>query len=144
MSGDPATPPDPLPLDEAARRILSSGAALGSELGGVAGAFRALLLAELSLSRSAVLRAIVFLALAVVLGTSAWLYVMAMAVLGLHALGLAWWAAAGISALASLLLAGACAWWARAMLEDARFLRTRRLLARLQRVSADAAEGEGP
>lgn len=142
MSEDATTPPDPLPLDEAARRILSSGAALGRELGGVGGAFRDLLLAELSLSRSAVLRAIMLVALAVVLGTSAWLYAMAMAVLGLHALGLAWWQAAGISALASLLLAGVCAWWARLMLEDARFLRTRRLLARLQRASADPADGE--
>lgn len=142
MSEDATTPPDALPLDEAARRILSSGSALGRELGGVGGAFRDLLLAELSLSRSAVLRAIMLVALAVVLGTSAWLYAMAMVVLGLHALGLAWWQAAGISALASLLLAGACAWWARLMLEDARFLRTRRLLARLQRAAADPADGE--
>lgn len=144
MGANDAAPPEPLPLDEAARQLLAAGAALGGELGGAGGALRALVLAELALSRSALIRALVLLAVAVVLGTTAWLYLMAMLALGLRALGLVWWVAVAVPGLASLVLALGCAWSARRLLDDARFLRTRRVLARLREVaSAQAADPPG-
>ena len=118
------------PLDEAARRIGEAGKALGVELWTAARAFRALFMAELALSRSAVLRMLVLATIGTALGATAWLYLMAMGVLGLRALDLPWWAAVGIPALISLLGAAGCVWLALRALDDTRFKATRRQLAR--------------
>lgn len=126
----PDSPSDAPPLDEAARRIGAAGKALGHELWTAARAFRALFMAELALSRSAILRVLVLATIGTALGATAWLYLMAMGVLGLRALDLPWWAAVGIPALASLLGAGVCVWLALRALEDTQFKATRRQLAR--------------
>ncbi|MCX7557131.1 phage holin family protein [Xanthomonadaceae bacterium JHOS43] len=121
---------DPPPLDEAARRIGAAGKALGLELWTAVRAFRALFVAELALSRSAILRVLVYATVATALGATAWLYLMAMGVLGLRALDLPWWAAVAIPALLSLAGAGLCVWLALQALEDTQFKATRRQLAR--------------
>ncbi len=126
----PGSSSDAPPLDEAARRIGAAGKALGHELWTAARAFRALFMAELALSRSAILRVLVLATIGTALGATAWLYLMAMGVLGLRALDLPWWAAVGIPALASLLGAALCAWLALRALEDTQFKATRRQLAR--------------
>lgn len=128
--GDPPSPQPP-PLDEAARRIGAAGKELGAELWAAVQAFRALLMAELALSRAAILRVLVLATIGTALGATAWLYLMAMGVLGLRAAGLPWWAAVGIPALVSLLVAGLCVWLALKALEDTQFKATRRQLARL-------------
>lgn len=128
--GDPPSPQPP-PLDEAARRIGAAGKELGAELWAALRSFRALLMAELALSRAAMLRVLVLATIGTALGATAWLYLMAMGVLGLRAFGLPWWAAVGIPALVSLLGAGLCAWLALQALEDTQFKATRRQLARL-------------
>lgn len=120
----------PPPLDEAARRIGAAGKALGTELWTAARALRALFMAELALSRSAILRVLVLATIGTALGATAWLYLMAMGVIGLRALDLPWWAAVGIPALASLIGAAVCAWLALRALEDTQFKATRRQLAR--------------
>lgn len=127
---DAAAPAAAPPLDEAARRIGAAGKALGTELWTAARAFRALFMAELALSRSAILRVLVLATIATALGATAWLYLMAMGALGLRALDLPWWAAVGIPALASLIGAGLCVWLALRALEDTQFKATRRQLAR--------------
>jgi len=132
MTDEPTAAPEPLQWKEAASRIAAAGAGLGGELGGAAKAMGELVAAELALSRSALLRVLVLAVVALMLGTTAWLYAMAVAVLGLRALGLAWWAAVGIPTLLSLLAALLCLWLARRALDDARFKRTRRVLARLR------------
>ena len=138
---EPAAP-DPLPLGEAARRIFAAGGALGHDLTGAGAALGELAAAEFALSRSAVLRAVVLLAIAVVLGMAAWLYAMATAALGLHALGLEWWAAVGIPALVSLAAALCCLWLARRALVDASFRRTRRIFAHLRSPSSATSRDE--
>lgn len=122
--------PGPPPLDEVARRIGAAGKALGYELWTAARALRALFMAELALSRTAILRVLLLAAIGTALGATAWLYLMAMGVLGLQAMGLPWWAAVGIPALVSLLGAGVCGWLALKALEDTQFRATRRQLAR--------------
>lgn len=128
------------PLGESARRIGSAGQALGQELRAVARALYALFLADLALSRHAVVRVAILAASAVVLALSAWFWLMAGGVLGLHRLGLPWWAALGSMGLFLLLLTLLCLWRARQALSDTRFTATRRQLARLgQALKPDAA-----
>lgn len=117
-------------LDEAVRQIGAAGKTLGTELWGVGTAFRDLFMADLALSRSALLRVLALSGLSVVLGTTAWLYLMAMGVLGLRAMGLPWWVAVGAPALVSLLGMALCVWLALRALDDSRFNATRRQLAR--------------
>lgn len=139
---EPAAP-DPLPLSEAARRILAAGGAFGHDVAGVGAALGELAAAEFALSRSAMVRSVVLLAMAIVLGTTAWLYAMAVAALALRALGLAWWASVGIPALVSLVGTLLCLWLARRALVDASFQRTRRIFAHLRAASApQRSDGE--
>ena len=56
---------------------------------------------------------------------------LALAAIGLVALGLPWWGALAILALVSLLGAGICVWLALRAFEDTTFKATRRQLARL-------------
>lgn len=132
MTDEQPASPEPLPWKEAASRIVAAGEGLGGDLGGAAKAFGALVSAEVALSRSALVRVLVLTAVGIILGTSAWLYSMAMTVLGLRALGLAWWAAVGIPTLLSFVAALLCLWLARRALDNARFKRTRHVLAKLR------------
>ena len=127
--GDPPSPQPP-PLDEAARRIGAAGKELGADLWAALRSFRALLLAELALSRAAMMRVLVLATIGTALGATAWLYLMAVGVLGLRAFGLPWWAAvrhsgAGVAAGRRFV----CVWLALKALEDTQFKATRQLSA---------------
>lgn len=123
----------PPPLDEAARRIGTAGRALGQELWAALLALLALVRADLALSRSAVVRALLFGGSALVLALSAWLWLMLLSVVALQTLfELPLWAALGILVLTLLLATGLCLWRAWRAMEDARFAATRRQLARLR------------
>lgn len=131
-AGQAQTPPDPPPpLDEAARSIIAAGKAFGKELLATVGSLRRLIAAELALSRSAALRMLVLAAIAAVFGVCALAFCLALAAIGLIALGLPWWGAMAILALVSLLGAGTCIWLALRAFEDTTFKATRRQLARL-------------
>lgn len=121
------------PLGESARRIGSAGQALGQELWAVLRAMQALFLADLALSRSAVVRVAILAASAVVLALSAWFWLMAGGVFGLHRLGLPWWAALSSMGAFLLLLTLLCLWRAKRALADTQFIATRRQLAQLGR-----------
>src|SRR5690606_25957706 len=123
MDAGPArTPPDPPPpLDEAVRSIAAAGKAFGKELLAALGSLRRLVAAELALSRSAALRMLMLAAIAAVFGVCALAFGLALAAIGLVALGLPWWGALAILALASLLGAGICVWLALRAFEDTTF-----------------------
>ena len=135
-AGQAQTPPEspspsPPPLDEAARSIAAAGKAFGKELLAAIGSLRRLMAAELALSRSAALRMLALAAVAAVFGVCALAFGLALAAIGLVALGLPWWGALAILALVSLLGAGICVWLALRAFEDTTFKATRRQLARL-------------
>lgn len=119
------------PIDEAARRIAAEGAALAGEAWGTFKAFRALMVADLALSRSAAGRVLVLGAIGTALGASAWLFGMGLLVVILRAAGLPWWGAIAIPTAISALGAGLCAWFGLRAFELTRFQATRRQLARL-------------
>lgn len=104
MCSQDGSQPNPLPLDEAARRIKNEGSLLGRQLAHLWDDLGELFKAELALSRSALLRIGLYLLLILVLAGSAWLGLLVTLVLGLHALGYSAWSAA---LLVSLLLLGA-------------------------------------
>lgn len=131
----------PLPLDEAARRLLDEGGGLGRQLAGLWQAQGELLRAELALSRSALLRITLYALLLVLLAGSAWLLLLVALVAGLLALGCPFWAAVLLTAL--LLLAGSliCLLLLRRLLPDlsVRYSRDalRQLLAATENTTED-------
>lgn len=122
------TPP---PLDESLHRIVEDCRALAGSAWDTFRAFRALVLADLALSRSAAGRVLVLGVVATVLGVTAWLFGMALLVIVLRALALDWWLAVAIPTVLSLLGACLCAWLALRAFELTRFKATRRQLAQL-------------
>ena len=122
--------PDPPELTLAAKQIGEAGVAVGRSLWGVATAFRALVAADLSLSRSAFGMTLALTGVAIVFGASAWLLLMALAVFSLQSAGLSLVAAVAVPALFSLFAAIAAAWAAIRVFGDTRLNATRRQLAR--------------
>lgn len=145
-AGDAGADPEPPPhLDESVRRVAAAGReTLGAGRDTVR-ALRRLVRADLALARAAIVRSMAWLALTVVFGVSAWLLVVTLLVVALHALGLGWLAAvaiAGVICLAATALAG---WRTAAYLDHAGLHATRRQLARLglfQDEDEDEAEGD--
>lgn len=104
---------------------------VGRSAWGVLTAFRALVAADISLSRSAFGLTLFYTGLAIVFGASAWLLLMTTLVLALHASGLGWIGAVAIPAVLSLVGAAGCAWRASIVFGDTRLDASRRQLARL-------------
>ena len=128
-STDEAPPLDLLASLHALRDTGRSG--LGAT-GEAAKAFRSLVVADVSLARSAAGRSIAFAGVAVVFGASSWLLLMAaMIVLLSNQLGLPWWASLGGCALLSALGAWFAAHKAAGYFEHTRLKTTRRQLARI-------------
>lgn len=119
-------------IDELVRELGAAGSATfhaGREAGK---ALRILVAADFSLARSAFGRSLAFSGVAVALGASAWLLLMAALVVGLaRGLGWAWPLALLLPALLSLVLAGGAAWAGMRYFEHTRMKATRRQLARL-------------
>ena len=109
--------------------LLESMRMLARESGGAASAFHRLLLADLSLARAGMVRALVLLLVCVLILGTAWLVAMAMLVVGLHQLGLSWLLSLLVPLLASLAAAWACWAWAFKSLALAELQATRRQLA---------------
>lgn len=123
--------PAPLPLGEAASRLLAEGAELGSQLSAVASSGSELFKAELALSRSALSRIFLYALIALVLAGSAWLCLMAALVFGLHAIGCPWWAALLLAALIFLLGSLACMLLLKNVLPDLGWPRSLRHMRQL-------------
>jgi hypothetical protein len=119
-------------IDELVRELGAAGSATwqaGREAGK---ALRILVSADISLARSAFGRSLAFAGVAVALGASAWLLLMATLVVWLaQGLGWPWSASLLLPALLSLACAGLAAWSAMRYFEHTRMKATRRQLARL-------------
>lgn len=94
-------------------------------------ALRHLVVADLALARAALVRALVWLTVAVAFGASAWLLVMGACIALLQALGWSWLASISFTAAISLAVTGLGAWQALRYFDMSRLDATRRQLARL-------------
>jgi hypothetical protein len=128
-SEDRARARDPLEALRDLRSAAHAGLSAASDAGK---AFRTLLSADIALSRSAMGRAVAFVAVAIVFGASAWLLIVTTLVIALvrHA---DWpWSVALLScAVVSLAVTAYGAWRSLYYFEHTRFRATRRQLARL-------------
>ncbi|WP_255486536.1 MULTISPECIES: phage holin family protein [unclassified Luteimonas] len=128
-AADGAPPPD---LIESLRGLRDTGKSGLDAAGEAAKAFRSLVVADVSLARSAAGRSIAFAGVAVVFGASSWLLLMAaLIVLLSNQFGLPWW----VALCSCALLSGVGAWLAvrkaADYFEHTRLKTTRRQLARL-------------
>jgi len=127
--GFDALPPD---LLEAMRQIGATGRASLGAAGDTAKALRTLVVADVSLARSALGRSLALSGFAVAFGASAWLLLMATLVVFLSRhLGWSWSAAMLVPALLSVVAAAIAGWFAMRYFEHTRLQATRRQLARL-------------
>jgi hypothetical protein len=131
MQQDESAPADAPPLDESVRRIADAGQALAGSVWGTFKAFRALVVADLALSRSAAGRILVLGAVGTALGASAWLFGMGLMVVVLRGFDMPWWLAIAIPTLVSAAGAALCALLALRAFELTRFQATRRQLAKI-------------
>lgn len=128
---DDSTTAEPPPLDESVRRIADAGQALAGSAWGTFRAFRALVVADLALSRSAAGRVLILGAVGTALGASAWLFGMGLMVVVLRGFGMAWWLAILIPTVVSAAGAALCGLFALRAFELTRFQATRRQLAKI-------------
>ena len=127
-AGDPA-PPD---LAESLRQVGAAGRASLGAAGDAAKAFRTLLIADVSLARSALGRTLALTGVAIAFGASAWLLLMATLIVYLtRGLGWSWSLALLGTALLSLAITAIAAWQGMRYFEHTRLQATRRQLARL-------------
>jgi hypothetical protein len=125
-------------LGQQARQTAQSALETGKALGHV-------LAADLALAGSASLHALVFGGIALVLGGSSWLLLMAWLVAVLQAAGLSWWLALLLPALLSLAGCALAAWLTVIHLQQANLAATRRQLARfvtLHPLAPPASKGD--
>ncbi|TWI14375.1 phage holin family protein [Aerolutibacter ruishenii] len=128
---DPGTGPAP-GLDDALRDIGDTGKATLKASVDAAKAFRTLVLADISLARSALGRALAFTGVAIAFGASAWLLLMAALIVFLsNGLGWSWTLSLLLTALLSLAITVFGGWSAIRYFEHTRLQATRRQLARL-------------
>ena len=119
-------------LGESIREVGNAAREGLKEAGGAAKAFRALLAADVSLSRSAFGRAMALTGVAIVFGASCWLLLMATLIVFLsRQLGLPWAASLLICAFLSGAVTLWAAWRADYYFDNTRMQATRRQLARL-------------
>ncbi|GGZ66454.1 hypothetical protein GCM10008101_20820 [Lysobacter xinjiangensis] len=119
-------------LEEALRQVMAAGRSSLGAASDASKAFRSLLAADISLARSALGRTLAFVGLAIAFGASAWLLLMATAVVFLYAVaGLTWMSAMLICSALSLVVCGLSAWAAMRYFEHTRLKASRRQLARL-------------
>ena len=129
-SSNPGGAPAP-DLQESLRQVMGAGRSSLGAFSDASKAFRGLVVADISLARSAFGRSLAFAGLAVAFGASAWLLIMATAIAFLRARGLSWPGAMIACAVLSLLVCGLAAWQAMRYFEHTRLQASRRQLARL-------------
>lgn len=119
-------------LDESLRQVLAAGRSSLGAAGDASRAFRTLVVADISLARSAFGRTLAFAGMAIVFGASAWLLLMATVMAFLRGtFDLTWPTAMLVCAAFSALFAGIAGWAAARYFEHTRLKATRRQLARL-------------
>lgn len=124
--------PVPPELLEALRQIGLTGRASLAAAGDAAKALRSLVVADVSLARSALGRTLALSGLAIACGASSWLFLMGALVAILNGpAGLSWSVALLIPAVLSLLVTAFASWMAMRYFEHTRLQATRRQLARL-------------
>lgn len=117
-------------LDESVRRIGAAGRATLDSALDTGRALRRLVSADLALARSALGRALAWVAVAIVFGASAWLLLMGVLTSLLRALGWSWLAAFATCAALSLAVTGYAGWRVSVFFDLAGMHATRRQLAR--------------
>src|SRR5690242_16918000 len=95
-------------LKEDVSTLLEAGRSTAREYGAAGASFRKLVLSDIALARVALIRGLVFLLLATLMGGTAWVALMCLVVLGLNALGLHML----LALMVPLVCSGACAWYA--------------------------------
>ena len=133
-------------LDESVRRIGAAGRATLDSALDTGRALRRLVSADLALARSAMGRALAWVAVGIVFGASAWLLVMGVLTALLHSQGLSWLTSFAICAALNLAVTAVAAWRVSVFFDHAGMHATRRQLARfgIGDETADAdAEGDG-
>lgn len=118
-------------LDESVRRIGAAGRATLDSALDTGRALRKLVSADLLLARSALGRALAWVAVAIVFGASAWLLAMGALIALLHSLGVSWLVSFALCAALSLGVTGFAAWRVSVFFDHAGMQATRRQLARL-------------
>lgn len=122
----------PLPLEDAVREIGDAGREGLSAALDTGRALRGLLIADLALARSALGRALMWVAVAIVFGASSWLLLMAALIALLQGvLGWSWLASMSTAAGLSLVVTALGAWQALRYFEYTRLAATRRQLRRM-------------
>lgn len=122
----------PLPLEDAVREIGDAGREGLSAALDTGRALRGLLIADLALARSALGRALMWVAVAIVFGASSWLLLMAALIALLQGvLGWSWLASMSAAAGLSLVVTAIGAWQALRYFEHTRLSATRRQLRRM-------------
>lgn len=129
-AGDARGEGKPPHLDESVRRIGAAGRATLDSALDTGRALRRLVSADLALARSALGRALAWIAVAIVFGASAWLLLMGVLTSLLHALGWSWLAAFSVCAALSLGITVYAAWRVSVFFDLAGMHATRRQLAR--------------
>ena len=125
------------------RRIGAAGRATLDSALDTGRALRKLVSADLALARSAMGRALAWVAVAIVFGASAWLLAMGVLTALLHSLGLSWLASFAICAVLSLGVTGFAAWRVSVFFDHAGMHATRRQLARFGIGDEDDDETDG-
>ncbi len=135
---DPPTPPDgegerpaAPSLEESFRQFGAAGRSSFTSAVDAGRALRSLFVADFALARAALVRALLWLAVAAVFGASAWLLLMGALIALLQQAGLSWLAALSITALLSLAIAALGAWKMVGYFEHTTLEATRRQLAKL-------------
>ena len=118
-------------LDESVRRLGASSKAAVASAKDTGRALRSLVSADLALARSALGRALAWVAVGIVFGASAWLLVVGALIAVLQRLGWSWLQSLSFAALLSIVVTAVAAWRTIHYFDRAGLHATRRQLARL-------------
>ena len=118
-------------LDESVRRINAAGKEALASAKGTGRALRSLVSADLALARSAIGRALAWVAVAIVFGASAWLLVVGALIAVLQRVGWSWLQSLSFAAVLSCAVTAIAAWRTLHYFECAGLHATRRQLAKL-------------
>lgn len=130
LPGDAAEEKPPH-LDESVRRIGAAGKATLASAKDTGRALRSLISADLALARSALGRALAWVAVGIVFGASAWLLVVGALIAVLQRLGWSWLQSLSFAAVLSSVVTGIAVWRTIHYFDRAGMHATRRQLARL-------------
>ncbi|MFT4257675.1 MAG: phage holin family protein [Pseudoxanthomonas sp.] len=128
--GDGERPQSPS-LEDSLRQFGDAGRAGFSSALEAGRALRALVVADFALARAALVRTLVWLAVAAIFGASSWLLLMATLIALLQRFGISWLTALGIATALSLAITALGAWMTTRYFAHSRLDATRRQLAKL-------------